>query len=343
MLKLINMLYIFICFSINNVMEIKNNFTLNNYFENVYVINMESDKDRLNSVTNEMNKINTKFKRMPGIITDRALRKQEGSIFGKYFAPSTAFGISEAHRKIWKTIIEKDYKNALIFEDDVKFVDNIASILPKAIKELPDDWDIVYLGCLSCCDKVSLFELHEIMNPTKKKYSDNLNSGGLYYGTEAYAISYNGAKKILEQIPKINYHLDYEITYHTKDLKIFHINPPVAYQHSDGVIKSHNTNVPVILNDLLKNIKINEKCYNDVRTLDWTLSLPIFRLFSDLLTFNIWCAIFFILAFILPWTAEFLIVYIFIDIIYTKTKNLKKYIPIFVATIFGFLIRKITF
>lgn len=316
-------------------------FSLNNYFEKVYVINMDSDKDRLESVTKELNKINTTFTKVPGIIADKSLRKQDGTFFGKYFAPSSAIGISEAHRKIWKLIIEKKYKNALIFEDDVKFTDNISDIIPKAIDELPKDWDILYLGCLTCCDKVTIFELPELINPTKKKYSEHLNIGGIYYGAEAYVLSYNGAKKLLDQLPKISHFPDYEISYNTKNLNIYHLNPVVAFQHSENIIKTHYSNIPVILNNIIFNIRINDQCFNDIRTLDWIMSLPIFRLFSDLLTFNLWCIVFFFVSFLFPSSFHILIIYIIIDIIYNKFKKIYKYIPILLATILGYLIRKL--
>jgi hypothetical protein len=84
-------------------------FSLNTYFDKIYVINMDADTDRLESITNELDKIHTKFIRMPGIIADKGLRSQEANFFGKYFSPTSAIGISEAHRKIWKTVVEKNY------------------------------------------------------------------------------------------------------------------------------------------------------------------------------------------------------------------------------------------
>ena len=53
----------------------------------------------------------------------------------------------------------------------------------------------------------------------------------------------------------------------------------------------------------------NKKCTID-RTLNWQLSIPIFRLFTDLLTFDIWCIIFFIVSFILPSSVQYILIYI---------------------------------
>ena len=75
--------------------ELKNTeFTLNSYVDKVYVINMDADTDRLESVTKELDKVHTKFTRIPGIVADKGLKSQEGNFFAKYFAPTSAVGIS---------------------------------------------------------------------------------------------------------------------------------------------------------------------------------------------------------------------------------------------------------
>ena len=325
------------------IRELKNTeFTLNSYVDKVYVINMDADTDRLESVTKELDKVHTKFTRIPGIVADKGLKSQEGNFFAKYFAPTSAVGISEAHRKVWKTVVEKDYSAALCFEDDIKLITNISDIFPKAIEELPEDWDMLYLGCITCCspDKISLFEeIQEKIKPTLKKYSTHLNTGGLYYGNEAYAISNKGAKKLLEQLDKINWHLDFDITYNTKNLNSFKIDPPVAYQNSDDSFESNNTSkAPVILNKFAKNISFNNKCNTNFSNFDWIMSISLFRFFSDALTFNLWSILFFILSFIMPTITPYLFGYLIIDIVYSKFTNLILYLPFVFSITSGYLL-----
>jgi GR25 family glycosyltransferase involved in LPS biosynthesis len=321
-------------------------FSLNTYFEKVFVINMDTDTKRLESVTNELNKINTKFIRTPGIIADKGLRSQEGTFWGKYFNPSSAFGISQAHHKIWKTVVEKNYSSVLCLEDDINFVDNISDIIPKAMKELPDDWDILYLGCITCCDmdNISIYEkIIEYINPTLKNYSTYLNTGGIFFGTEAYAISNKGARKLLEQIGKINWHVDLDITFSTNNLNSFKIKPSVAYQDGNNIESQNTFKIPVILNKLTSNIKINHKCRTTLGNIDWGLSIPLFRFFSDALTFNSWSLLFFLISFIFPILTPALFGYILIDMIYIKFDKLIMYLPIICAVVFGYLLRKILF
>ena len=40
---------------------------MNNYVDNIYLINMDRDIDRLKKVTKECDKVNIKFERFPGI------------------------------------------------------------------------------------------------------------------------------------------------------------------------------------------------------------------------------------------------------------------------------------
>ena len=78
-------------------------------------------------------------------------------------------GCMQSHLKLLEQIEEQVF---MIIEDDIEVLDNV---LAKAIKQLPDDWDMLYLGA----------EL------TKKieRYSDNLYR--LKGGKVTHAIIYN--------------------------------------------------------------------------------------------------------------------------------------------------------
>ncbi len=49
-------------------------------------------------------------------------------------------------KKIFKDAIANGYEHILICEDDLIITDNFDEILNKASPELPDDWDLFYLG-----------------------------------------------------------------------------------------------------------------------------------------------------------------------------------------------------
>lgn len=56
-------------------------------------------------------------------------------------------GCFKSHVRIWRNILEDEkLKHVLILEDDAVFSDNFKEVLDKALSELPDDFDILYLG-----------------------------------------------------------------------------------------------------------------------------------------------------------------------------------------------------
>ena len=57
-----------------------------------------------------------------------------------------AYGCQLSHSKIWQEIIDNNYKNTIIFEDDAIFCENFTPQFLNFIDNLPSDWDQAYLG-----------------------------------------------------------------------------------------------------------------------------------------------------------------------------------------------------
>jgi hypothetical protein len=57
-----------------------------------------------------------------------------------------AYGCQMSHKNIWQEIIDKNYQNTIIFEDDAIFCENFTPQFLNFIDHLPDDWDQAYLG-----------------------------------------------------------------------------------------------------------------------------------------------------------------------------------------------------
>lgn len=95
------------------------------------------------------------------------------------------FGCLMSHHAIWNDMIEKDYKVALIFEDDVELCDNFK----KRIDELqfPKFWEIVYL---------------EYISPVSEGRATGDMDEGRCLGTMAYLITQECARKLVQFTPK---------------------------------------------------------------------------------------------------------------------------------------------
>jgi hypothetical protein len=56
-----------------------------------------------------------------------------------------------SHYKVWELIAHHRYESALILEDDVDFEMNISPIMSKVHRDVPADWEMLYLG--HCSDE----------------------------------------------------------------------------------------------------------------------------------------------------------------------------------------------
>jgi GR25 family glycosyltransferase involved in LPS biosynthesis len=106
-----------------------------------------------------------------------------------------ALGLILTHVNIYNEIIYKN-KNFLIMEDDVFIIENFDEELDKVLQELPNDFDICYLGH---CDS----QFH------KKEYSKNLSiPSGQLTCLPGLIISPNGAAKLKSFIKNIDHQID---------------------------------------------------------------------------------------------------------------------------------------
>ena len=146
----------------------------------------------LNNKDNE-DGYNTRYK--DEIITDR---RKLGSL-----------GCCFSHIKLYNQIVKDNIPNMVIIEDDAVLDPDFFDKFGKLVSDLPEDWDMVFLG-ISCayshderCKK----------NDGIIKVKDNLYNINYIYGTYGYLINNNAAKKILENIFPIWWHIDTMLSY----------------------------------------------------------------------------------------------------------------------------------
>jgi glycosyl transferase family 25 len=124
-------------------------------------------------------------------------------------------GCALSHRQVYEEIVRSGVRRAIVLEDDVAPRVEDVALLPAALGQLPDDWDLVYLGYtrferVRRWDRVKrLFYLAlsplrlvpwrpgEAVRLHPRPYSANLRRAGYHDGTYAYAVSLEGARKLL--------------------------------------------------------------------------------------------------------------------------------------------------
>lgn len=95
-------------------------------------------------------------------------------------------GCSLSHLNCWRHIVKTNTDTSLILEDDVIFSDGFAIKLESALNKLNNydpNWDLLYIGREPL--QRDEYVLDEIVKP------------GYSFGTFAYMITYNGAKKLM--------------------------------------------------------------------------------------------------------------------------------------------------
>lgn len=104
------------------------------------------------------------------------------------------YGCFLSHYAIWRDVVEKGYRQILVFEDDLRFDYFFHRRMTKIwqdIEELGLEWDLIYLGRKRLEDQDEPYV----------RGSWNLVHVGYSYWTLSYMLSASGAKKLLAGNP----------------------------------------------------------------------------------------------------------------------------------------------
>lgn len=146
-----------------------------NFFDNVYCINLDSRPDRWKEVVQEFEMLGiSRFERIPGII-----------------ASSGRLGCARAICNAVEKALSDGCSTVLICEDDAFFpmgCEYTNSKLQKAILQLPENWDALYLGATLT---------NEFYAQPVEKYSTDLFKLKSAFAMHAIAYSRKGLKSLM--------------------------------------------------------------------------------------------------------------------------------------------------
>lgn len=251
------------------------------------VINLTRDTKKLADMTSALQQQGVPFERLDAV--DGSKVQRSASSCGR-LCTDGMLGCFESHRKAWRTVVDRRLACALVLEDDVRLHEGASTKTREAMRELPSDWDMLYLGCHSCgmqgpMDSVLAGFLGA--RSRDEMVSSSLIRPGLASGTYAYIVSNKGARTLLALMPEPTNHVDLAISSFGTQLQVFAIDPPVVTHLYDG--SSIASKTPVLLNGLT-----NFTPPGDRRPLNWSLSEPLCRLGTDDVRLNGWALLFFI-------------------------------------------------
>lgn len=153
------------------------------FFDKVYCINLSERPDRWNECLKNFQKYEIdNYERIDAIKVEAKLPpKRKGQI-----------GCALSFSKCFEEIKKNNYKQVLIFEDDFEFKydkNNTFEKLNKALNELPQNWDSLFLGGTVIND-YGIFPI--------QKYSHNLLKLQSAHCLHAVAFSQQGVDKIFK-------------------------------------------------------------------------------------------------------------------------------------------------
>jgi GR25 family glycosyltransferase involved in LPS biosynthesis len=259
------------------------------FLDETYVINLDKDVSKMQKMDATLSALDMPYTRFPAIkgadLTEEEKREYVTDTCSK-LCTNASVGCATSHKKLWETIARTPgVDNALILEDDCVFIDGCNDIIKKACSELPDNYDILYLGFLRTgYDAVDY----------KKRYSKHLLIPKYCHGTHAYIVSKQGAEKLCKIIPKVYFHVDQVMSWNFDKLNVYCCSPMVAFQN-DMHLSNITAKAPILLNTIL-DFKVHDHEL-DGRTLSWYWSEAGFKLGTELCPVNFFTGIFILLGY----------------------------------------------
>lgn len=132
---------------------------LNIYFDQIYLINMDKDTNRLKRMKKWFEKYGIKFKRISGVVGKEhvlEMKKNFNSGWNSWerrqnraakLKNAGAYGCLMSHRKVVQDAVENGYNRILIFEDDILFHKDFKQMIERCENVLNmENWKLIYLG-----------------------------------------------------------------------------------------------------------------------------------------------------------------------------------------------------
>uniref|UniRef100_A0A671WZ29 Cerebral endothelial cell adhesion molecule n=1 Tax=Sparus aurata TaxID=8175 RepID=A0A671WZ29_SPAAU len=174
-------------------------------FVHIYLVNLRRRPDRRDRMLFSLNELEIDVK-VVDAVDGNALNSSDIKVLGVdllpgYYDPFSGRTLTKgevgcflSHFFIWKEMVDQQMDKALVFEDDVRFQANFKRRVLRLMEEVEQaelDWDLIYLG-------------RKQVNPGNEEPVENVRNlvmADYSYWTLSYAISQQGAQKLLNAEP----------------------------------------------------------------------------------------------------------------------------------------------
>jgi glycosyl transferase family 25 len=214
---------------------------LNNYFDKILVLTLPRLTGRIEYIKKTFDGLNYEFfygidKEQTSMESLKSQGLYNTEAYRKFYKrpaeiPLGMLCCSLGHINIYNYIIENNFSKTLILEDDAIPLMEELEKYPTIIKELPDDWELFYLGYekneqAGWKGNLNRFFLTPFPSHAKLKlnrkifknyYAAPLSplivKAGFHDCSHAYAVSLKGARKLKEYSTPVSFHPDNLLAY----------------------------------------------------------------------------------------------------------------------------------
>lgn len=167
----------------------------NNYFDNVYLINLDRSVERLVKSTKELHNLGVDFERWSAVDGDNTDFKWDSEALPDMPGwNKRSAGLVHTTIQIIENAKLNDYSSVLIFEDDIEFHPQISEVVPSAMNILPKYWDLMFFAITN-----------EHQKEWVGKHLKQVQSG---WCCQAYAVHCSTYDWYLEELRKVNRPID---------------------------------------------------------------------------------------------------------------------------------------
>lgn len=189
--------------------------TINEYYDNIFCINLDRRTDRWEECLIEFAKHNLDVKRfsaVDGISLSRLPGLTKGEV-----------GAIHSHREVLQFAKNSKFGNVLILEDDVQFHDDINQMFFTFINEIPKDWDIIFFGA-------NHSENNIWMREPLIKVSDHVYKIIRSYANHCYVVKNTAYDKLINALSREDKPNDVLVSDVQKELNCYLFRPHLAWQ-----------------------------------------------------------------------------------------------------------------
>lgn len=163
--------------------------------EKTYLINLAHRTDRLRIAKQQLLKAG-----ITDYIVFDAINAKKLNIKGVVEENQGLIGCFMSHLVILKEAMMNKYQSIAIFEDDVIMVKDFKIKYQEALKQIPEKWQMLYLG------------YYERLGGSKIRVSENITIPKDTWGTHAYIVRGDGIKIMHDNLQVIKTHIDIQIS-----------------------------------------------------------------------------------------------------------------------------------